>query len=478
MDFVSLPIYVEVPKHSLEFSTSLNSNVLKIAQHLDTTQTNKNLVIDSHLNIMLSKTEHFQNFQATQNTISKDSLLSGTDWIYFYVEQLLAYDFRLLYFWFFLNSVLLPENLIYKILYFYIHSFNAPILYWSSLLNDFFNLKLFSFNGLEKWLLNFTAYNGVGQIKDFVLFNNSTSVLKAYWIKSSTELNVHLETLLTNEGVFNTTFMLINALFILFFTILGVSFYFTFLTSSTKEESTIDNDFMMHSITIEAEEEIASIDDILLAIIFVMYIFGWFFYIHCWVILTTIPELTILYYLFPLLYYIILNIPTFFVYDFGIFFLAYLKGSSQLPLLALELLYDYIALAAFYIRILVQGVRLILMIFTFYSLQEMIVDMKANQRWFIGYEAVIDDYSRLSVSQRPFNFFFVTYFLTKITYWLYELLHTFFVLTAQFAAFFAMIFWLFFFLYTSFVLEKQEAYFELKRKIRKSAIQYLYNLKK
>lgn len=68
------------------------------------------------------------------------------------------------------------------------------------------------------------------------------------------------------------------------------------------------------------------------------------------------------------------------ILDFGLFFLTFLKGSSQLPLLALELIYDYIALAAFYIRVLVQSVRLILMIFTFFSLHEMILEMKFNQR--------------------------------------------------------------------------------------------------
>lgn len=477
MDTV-IPLHVYVPRSESALLDPIRTTPVDIARSLPIPAEAREEYASSYVCLILHKWKMYNKFSATKLATSKDSLLSGTDWIYFYVEQILAYDFKLLYFWFFLNSIVFPENLIYKILFFYINGASAPILYWSALLNGFFNLKLFAFNGLEKWLLNFTAYSGMGQVKDFVLFSNSMSALKTYWVNSSLELNIHIDALLTSEGVFNTTFMFINALFIFFFVILGVSFYFTFITSSTKEESTIDNDFMMHSITIEAEEEISSIDDILLTIIFVMYIFGWFFYIHCWVILTTIPELTILYYLFPLMYYVILNIPTFLVYDFGIFFLAYLKGSSQLPLLLLELVYDYIALAAFYIRILVQGVRLILMIFTFYSLQEMIIDMKANQRWFLGYESIIDDYSRLSVSQRPFNFFFITFFLTKVTHWMYELLHTFFVLTAQFAAFFAMIFWLFFFLYTSFVLEKQEAYFELKRKQRKTTVNFLLNLKK
>lgn len=52
-------------------------------------------------------------------------------------------------------------------------------------------------------------------------------------------------------------------------------------------------------------------------------------------------------------------------------------------------------------------------------------------------------------------------------YFIYELLHTFFVVTAQFFAFIGMVFWLFFFLYTFFVFEPQEAYLSSKRKLVK-----------
>lgn len=50
--------------------------------------------------------------------------------------------------------------------------------------------------------------------------------------------------------------------------------YFSYFSNSVKEEGTLDNDFMLSSITIEAEEEIASIDDMLFAIFIVMYVFG------------------------------------------------------------------------------------------------------------------------------------------------------------------------------------------------------------
>jgi len=50
---------------------------------------------------------------------------------------------------------------------------------------------------------------------------------------------------------------------------------------------------------------------------------------------------------------------------------------------------------------------------------------------------------------------------------MYELFHTFFVVTGQIVAYFAMVFWLFLFLFTFFTMESFEKYFSEKRAIRK-----------
>jgi len=68
------------------------------------------------------------------------------------------------------------------------------------------------------------------------------------------------------------------------------------------------------------------------------------------------------------------------LYDFGILYTAYLKGiaASSLPLL--ELLYDYIAILAFFVRLLVQGVRLILMFFTYAGMHDTILYMNYDHK--------------------------------------------------------------------------------------------------
>jgi len=80
--------------------------------------------------------------------------------------------------------------------------------------------------------------------------------------------------LLMKENMIRPTLTLIQLSFIIFIIFLGVLLYFTFFTSPTKEENLVDNDFMIAGITIEAEEEIASMDDTIIAFGVVLYVFG------------------------------------------------------------------------------------------------------------------------------------------------------------------------------------------------------------
>jgi len=99
-----------------------------------------------------------------------------------------------------------------------------------------------------------------------------------------------------------------------------------------------------------------------------------------------LPELVLVFYLFPSLYFIIIGIPTFLIYDFGIYFLVYLRGVGASSVLIFELMYDYIAVTVFYTRILVQGVRLVLMIFTYASMHDLVLFFTFNQKMFLGAE--------------------------------------------------------------------------------------------
>ena len=78
-------------------------------------------------------------------------------------------------------------------------------------------------------------------------------------------------------------------------------------------------------------------------------------------------------YLFPFIYFIIFFIPISLLYDYGSYFLTYLNGVGKSSVMLLELLFDYIAVAIFYLRLMVQNVRLVFMLFTYSELHELVV---------------------------------------------------------------------------------------------------------
>jgi len=198
--------------------------------------------------------------------------------------------------------------------------------------------------------------------------------------------------------------LLPQLLFLIYSTFLLLSFYFSFYFSSSKEESTIDSDYLSASITVESEKELGSLDDLILCFVIIVYTFGWYFYVHCWSILSVIPELLSIFYLLPFVYYIIFSMPTYLAYDFGIFFLAYLKGIGSSPVLLSELMYDYIAFAAFYIRLVVQGVRLVLMTGTYVSMHDLILFFGYDQSFMLGSENIWENISNFSVTFGSFSY--------------------------------------------------------------------------
>jgi hypothetical protein len=62
--------------------------------------------------------------------------------------------------------------------------------------------------------------------------------------------------------------------FCVYFALIFISFYFNYFSSSTKEEATIDADYLVCSSTVEAEKEITAFDDMILTFVILVYLFG------------------------------------------------------------------------------------------------------------------------------------------------------------------------------------------------------------
>jgi hypothetical protein len=78
--------------------------------------------------------------------------------------------------------------------------------------------------------------------------------------------------------------------------------------------------------------------------------------------------------------------PTAILYDFGIYFVAYLKGVGGGSIFTVELINDYIQVLIFYTRIMVQGVRLVMMLGLFAGCHEFVMFFTIPQKSFIASE--------------------------------------------------------------------------------------------
>lgn len=85
----------------------------------------------------------------------------------------------------------------------------------------------------------------------------------------STNSNLVMGVVILTSVLFYTQFMLLVLISCFFIVLYGVYF-----SSKLNEENTIDGDYMVHSVTVESEEEIASLEDVVVAIIIVTCVFG------------------------------------------------------------------------------------------------------------------------------------------------------------------------------------------------------------
>lgn len=407
-------------------------------------------------------------------------LYHGIDWIYTSSDFFLSYDFRIWYFWFF--DSIYDESFDYFFNFYWLLNWNINNLqlFTGVILDLYTNLQLIKLPFNDNWFKNILSSKESSVIFIFhpeLCFININFIQYLFSFQTSSVL-FSIFDLANSESFLTPVILLPQLLLLFFFTLVFLNFYFSYFSSYSKDESIVDSDYLISSLSVESEKEITSYDDMLLGLVILLYVFGWYFYIHCWSILSLMPELVLVFYLFPGLYFIIVGIPTFLIYDFGIHFAIYLRGVSNYPVLAMELVYDYIAVIIFYTRILVQGVRLVLMIFTYASMHDLILFFTFNQKMFFGSELLWEELNDLSITLDSLSYFFLFTLPSKFIYWIYEILHTFFVVTAQFVAFFAIVFWLFLFLYTMFVLEKQENYFTEKRIQKKNQLSHILNIKK
>jgi len=406
------------------------------------------------------------------------AMYSGIDWVYTYVETLYIYDYKIVYFWL-LNNVY-DESIDFFFLSVWYSSLQISglQLFWSIILDNYITTNLFQFSLTDEWVRSYISSKDSAL---FVIYHPEVIFLKNqiinnYFFDFLADINISSIQYLESHSFLTPIMLFPQLLFLGYVGFFFVAFYFSYYSSSSKEESTIDSDYLSASITVESEKEIGSLDDLLMPSIILLYTFGWYFYIYCWNLFCCMPELVLVIFFFPLLYYTIGNTPTFLLYDFGILYNCYLRGVAPSPTMLFELMYDYIAVIAFYVRVLTQAVRLVLMFFTYALMHDFVLYMDYSHRYLTGNESIWEEISNVNASVSSVTYFFLGVLPGHLLNWMYEVFHTFFVVTGQIVAYFAMVFWLFLFLFTFFVIEKQETYFEERRKYRQNLLTKIRNL--
>lgn len=267
-----------------------------------------------------------------------------------------------------------------------------------------------------------------------------------------------------------TVFATIPNFFIVFYLwVLIKIFLFPFFFSSSNSENIVDTDYMVSTTIGECEKEIAAIDDIIIIFLALIFIFGVYFLINGFMqFFFFVNSFVLIFLILPLFIFFVYVAPLCLLFDFGIYCFMYLRGSGPTSILIAELMYDLINLFAYYIRVCIQLARILLMLIAGGSLQEFIFYFGVDYKMMFGGEYFLESIYNIEFNLKSISFFFFTKFPLFLLYWVYEILHTYFVVTIQTIAFFAMLFWLFFYLFTFFFSESQEKYFFKKRKLYKS----------
>jgi len=115
-------------------------------------------------------------------------------------------------------------------------------------------------------------------------------------------------------------------------------------------------------------------------------------------------------------FYLIIFIPFNLLFDFGLFFIAYLRGSSNTSSLFFECVYDYIGVIAFFTRLIVQFVRLILMFVVYCLMHDTVMLQVFSQKNFLLNDSFFEDLNSIQSNGYSISFFLFTTFPMRLMY--------------------------------------------------------------
>jgi hypothetical protein len=148
---------------------------------------------------------------------------------------------------------------------------------------------------------------------------------------------------------------------------------FTVTGLSTKSEYAADVEHVVSGLSTEAEKELFSADDAIYLLGVLMVLVGAYFGSLSMGSILQQYDTSLFLLVIPALFFTLVGIPLNLLFDFGILFLMYLRGVATTKVAFFELAYDYIGVVAFFTRLLVQFVRLVLMFVVYFMMHEAVM---------------------------------------------------------------------------------------------------------
>lgn len=99
------------------------------------------------------------------------------------------------------------------------------------------------------------------------------SLIFNYYNTYSSSLYLSNQNMVLDESFISPIMMLPQTFLLYFLVLLFLVTYFSYFNNANSEDNIIDHDYLAFNVTIEAEEEIGSMDDMLLTSVILLYIF-------------------------------------------------------------------------------------------------------------------------------------------------------------------------------------------------------------
>ena len=116
------------------------------------------------------------------------------------------------------------------------------------------------------------------ELKNLFLFHPEyififKNILFSYYSNYLSNIYISNYNLVLNESFISPCLMVFQLFFIYFLIILFLVSYFSYFNNANSEDNILDHDYLAYNVTIEAEEEIGSMDDMVLTSVILLYIF-------------------------------------------------------------------------------------------------------------------------------------------------------------------------------------------------------------